>query len=184
MPCCTSHCGIDTSLSRVQLCHSKHTLTARHQFLLAWAGCTSLPSFASTGPHLHTTLSRFVEHAGRKCYSIDRSLAFLRTSYRECLTSTRSRSLASPATAISATCPPDCQWMSTGTETRLRSCRIAPVLSQTRSCRSGHSPFASRALSHGQRLSTPAYCRELLHQLSSSVVLARSRAVSTLRLRH
>ena len=30
--CCTWHCGIDTSLSRVQLYNSRHTLTSRHQF--------------------------------------------------------------------------------------------------------------------------------------------------------
>ena len=54
--CCTWHCGIDTSLSRVQLCHSRHTLTSRHQFPLAWADCSSPPSFASIGPHLHTTV--------------------------------------------------------------------------------------------------------------------------------
>ena len=53
---------IDISLSRVQYCHSTHTLTSRHQFPLAWVDCPSPPSFARTDPHLHTTLSRSAEH--------------------------------------------------------------------------------------------------------------------------
>ena len=63
--CCTSHCGIDTSLSQCPACATEHTLTPRHQFPLAWADCTSPPSFANTDPHLLTTLSRFVEHTER-----------------------------------------------------------------------------------------------------------------------
>ena len=50
-------------LSCPALPQQAHTLTSRHQFTLAWADCTSPPSFASTDPHLHATLARFVEHA-------------------------------------------------------------------------------------------------------------------------
>ena len=144
-----------TPLSRVQLCHSRHTWTSRHQFPLAWADCSSPPSFASTAPHSHTTLSR------RKCRSRDRSLGLFQDSSRECFTSFVSQrghvhllhQLQPSQPLISL----ECQKMSTGTETRLRasplqrSCRIARASFQTRSCRSGHRALVSRAPSHGQK---------------------------------
>ena len=106
-------------LSCPALPQQAHTLTPRHQFTLAWADCTSPPSFASTDPHLHATLARFCGARRPKC-CFQRIVPwpspeqqYVSVSHERRLPTTSS-SLASSASAISAICSSDCQRMSTG----------------------------------------------------------------------
>ena len=150
------------SLSRVQLCHNKHTLTSLHQFSLAWADCSSPPSFASTDPHLHTTLSSFVEHADVSGVFQRSFLGLLQTSNRECLTSVVSQRghvhLPHQLLPSQRLCPQGCQGMSTGTETHLRasphqrSCRICRVSKRD------HAVPVSESFSH-ELVRTARSCR-------------------------